>query len=226
MQITFLDGNVGSVASGPLKLLPFDDGSDGRSDAASVIEDTARSTPELQQQNLSESSPLPREPPTMQSEHPSTPAGQFLAFSHAYKTSVFSAISRLQSSPITPSRTGLRYWKTSRMQRRTFCSSLEVREDTALRMFIEYSPLTLDRTSTDFFSGKPLAALTTLSFSDNIDLQRSAALAFAEVTEKVNQSVGRETLDPIIFLLGSPVIDIQCAASCALGNLAVNGGCF
>jgi vacuolar protein 8 len=29
-----------------------------------------------------------------------------------------------------------------------------------------------------------LRALSTLAFSDNLDLQRSAALAFAEITEK------------------------------------------
>lgn len=40
------------------------------------------------------------------------------------------------------------------------------------------------RHETDFFQGEPLKALTTLSFSDNVDLQRSAALAFAEITEK------------------------------------------
>lgn len=40
------------------------------------------------------------------------------------------------------------------------------------------------RNETDFFHGEPLKALTTLSFSENVDLQRSAALAFAEITEK------------------------------------------
>ena len=40
------------------------------------------------------------------------------------------------------------------------------------------------RAETDFFSGEPLKALTALSFSENVDLQRSAALAFAEITEK------------------------------------------
>ena len=36
----------------------------------------------------------------------------------------------------------------------------------------------------DFFQGDALRALSTLAFSDNLDLQRSAALAFAEITEK------------------------------------------
>lgn len=42
----------------------------------------------------------------------------------------------------------------------------------------------LDRNHTNFFDGQPLRALATLAFSDNVDLQRSAALAFAEITEK------------------------------------------
>jgi hypothetical protein len=42
-----------------------------------------------------------------------------------------------------------------------------------------------DRAETNFFTGDPLRALSTLSYSENVDLQRSAALAFAEITEKV-----------------------------------------
>ena len=64
--------------------------------------------------------------------------------------------------------------------------------------------------------------MTTLSFSDNVDLQRSAALAFAEITEKEVRPVGRDTLDPILFLLSSHDTEVQRAASAALGNLAVN----
>lgn len=81
----------------------------------------------------------------------------------------------------------------------------------------------LDRSTTNFFTGSPLAALTTLSFSDNVDLQRSAALAFAEITEKEVHEVGRDTLDPVLYLLTSHDPEVQRAASAALGNLAVNG---
>lgn len=42
----------------------------------------------------------------------------------------------------------------------------------------------LQRAETDFFSGDPLRALSTLVYSDNIDLQRSASLTFAEITER------------------------------------------
>lgn len=46
------------------------------------------------------------------------------------------------------------------------------------------------RAETDFFSGDPLRALSTLVYSDNIDLQRSASLTFAEITERGRSSGG------------------------------------
>ncbi|SCZ89478.1 BZ3500_MvSof-1268-A1-R1_Chr1-1g01206 [Microbotryum saponariae] len=79
-----------------------------------------------------------------------------------------------------------------------------------------------NRSDTNFFAGEPLRALSTLSYSENVDLQRSAALAFAEITEKDVREVSRETLEPILFLLQSHDIEVQRAASAALGNLGVN----
>ncbi|KIW03723.1 vacuolar protein 8 [Verruconis gallopava] len=79
-----------------------------------------------------------------------------------------------------------------------------------------------NRAETDFFSGAPLEALTTLVYSDNTDLQRSASLTFAEITERDVREVGRDTLDPILFLLQNNDTEVQRAASAALGNLAVN----
>ncbi|KAL1916339.1 uncharacterized protein VTP21DRAFT_5956 [Calcarisporiella thermophila] len=78
-----------------------------------------------------------------------------------------------------------------------------------------------NRDQTNFFEGEPLRALSTLAFSDNVDLQRSAALAFAEITEKDVRAVDRDTLEPIMFLLQSHDVEVQRAASAALGNLAV-----
>lgn len=74
----------------------------------------------------------------------------------------------------------------------------------------------------DFFTNGPLNALTTLVYSQNLELQRSAALAFAEITEKCIRPVSRDTLEPIILLLRSSDVEIQRAAGAALGNLAVN----
>ncbi|GME73418.1 unnamed protein product [[Candida] boidinii] len=79
-----------------------------------------------------------------------------------------------------------------------------------------------NRGETDFFSEGPLKALSTLVYSDNIDLQRSAALAFAEITEKEIREVSRDVLEPILILLQSSDQEVQRAACAALGNLAVN----
>ena len=78
----------------------------------------------------------------------------------------------------------------------------------------------------DFFSGPPLAALTTLSFSENINLQRRAAFAFAEITEKEVRHIEEETLSPVVCLLDSRDAGVQEAACVALKNFAVNGGYF
>lgn len=91
--------------------------------------------------------------------------------------------------------------------------TLEVKERTALMA---------QRNDVDFYSDAPLRALTTLVYSDNVDLQRSAALAFAEITEKDVREVNREALEPILFLLQSQDHEVQRAAGAALGNLAVN----
>lgn len=80
--------------------------------------------------------------------------------------------------------------------------------------------------------------MSTLVYSDNVDLQRSASLTFAEITERGEKlfvtmesqaesfldvrEVDRETLEPILFLLQNSDIEVQRAASAALGNLAVN----
>ncbi|SAM07905.1 hypothetical protein [Absidia glauca] len=96
---------------------------------------------------------------------------------------------------------------------------LQENEREAIAELLQYLE---NRSNTNFFEGEPLRPLSTLAYSDNVDLQRSAALAFAEITEKDVRQVGRETLDPILFLLQSHDIEVQRAASAALGNLAVN----
>lgn len=40
------------------------------------------------------------------------------------------------------------------------------------------------RGETDFFTGDPLRSLSTLVYSENVELQRSASLTFAEITER------------------------------------------
>lgn len=114
-------------------------------------------------------------------------------------------------------------WKVSERRLPSYFNTLRVN----ISSYSDYQTTnySLDRATTNFFTGSPLLALTTLSFSDNVDLQRSAALAFAEITEKEVRPVGRDTLDPILFLLSSHDTEVQRAASAALGNLAVNSMC-
>lgn len=78
------------------------------------------------------------------------------------------------------------------------------------------------RDECDLLSDSSLEALTTLVKSDNLHLQRSAALAFAEITEKYISPVDSSVLEPILVLLQSPDPEIQRAAGAALGNIAVN----
>ncbi|MDI1489356.1 MAG: Vacuolar protein 8 [Ramalina farinacea] len=97
--------------------------------------------------------------------------------------------------------------------------ALEDSERVAVADLLQYLE---NRAETDFFSGDPLRSLSTLVYSENVDLQRSASLTFAEITERDVREVDRDTLEPILFLLQSPDIEVQRAASAALGNLAVN----
>ncbi|KAK9463860.1 armadillo-type protein [Lipomyces oligophaga] len=104
-------------------------------------------------------------------------------------------------------------------QDRLYAPLLAESEREAVSVLLRYLE---NRGEEDFFSSGPLRALTTLVYSSNVDLQRSAALAFAEITEKDVQTVNEETLSPILLLLQSPDFEVQRAASAALGNLAVN----
>ncbi|KAL0089378.1 vacuolar protein 8 [Phycomyces blakesleeanus] len=96
---------------------------------------------------------------------------------------------------------------------------LQANERVAISELLRYLE---NRDPNTFFEGEALNALSTLAFSANVDLQRSAALAFAEITEKDVRTVGRETLQPILSLLQSHDVEVQRAASAALGNLAVD----
>lgn len=49
---------------------------------------------------------------------------------------------------------------------------------------VQFANLHEQRAETDFFHGEPLRALSTLVYSENVDLQRSASLTFAEITER------------------------------------------
>ncbi|KAI8852814.1 armadillo-type protein [Chytridium lagenaria] len=81
-----------------------------------------------------------------------------------------------------------------------------------------------NRDNVNFFEGEPLQALSSLAYSDNVDLQRSAALAFVEITEKDVRQVNRDAIECGIYLLQSTDVEVQRAAAAAIGNLAVFPG--
>ncbi|KAJ1826734.1 Vacuolar protein 8 [Coemansia sp. RSA 2599] len=93
------------------------------------------------------------------------------------------------------------------------------KERQAVNMLVE---LFERRSTVSFYEGEPLKALSTLVYSDIYHLQLSAATAFSEISEIDTRPVSREALEPILYLLQSPHIDVQHGASAALGNLAVN----
>ncbi|KAJ2454927.1 Vacuolar protein 8 [Coemansia sp. RSA 2336] len=99
----------------------------------------------------------------------------------------------------------------------------------------EYQPLLADQerqavaalvklfetdTRISFYDGPALQALTVLAHSDVHHLQLSAATAFSEISEYDVRAVGREALEPIVYLLQAAHADVQQAAAAALGNLA------
>lgn len=98
--------------------------------------------------------------------------------------------------------------------------------------------LNTDQDAVNFFYGDALRALSTLSYSDSIELQLSAALAFNEASEKLlvlsssnsydeeygdPLAVSREALKPLLYLLQSEDVLTLRAATAALCTLSVNG---
>lgn len=92
-------------------------------------------------------------------------------------------------------------------------------ERRAVEVLLEYLD---NREEGVLLSEAALDALVTLVNSDNLDLQRSAALTFAEITEKSFAAVDSKVIEPILVLLQSSDTDVQRAAGAALGNLAIN----
>ncbi|XP_065843575.1 uncharacterized protein [Oscarella lobularis] len=68
-----------------------------------------------------------------------------------------------------------------------------------------------------------LQALCTLTYSENVDLQRSAALCFSEISEKLTTPIDESILEPILSLIQSQDTEVQSAASVALSNFALIG---
>ncbi|XP_071503216.1 uncharacterized protein [Diadema antillarum] len=72
-------------------------------------------------------------------------------------------------------------------------------------------------------SEERLEALCTLTYSENADLQRSAALCLAEISERLMQPITTKVMEPILVLMESHDVETQKAASLALSNFALCG---
>ncbi|XP_065897796.1 uncharacterized protein [Dysidea avara] len=66
-------------------------------------------------------------------------------------------------------------------------------------------------------------ALTVLSYSDNEELQRTAAFFFSEISEQYTEELNEVILEPLIHLLSSKDAEVLRAASLALSSLALYG---
>ncbi|KAK3059022.1 Vacuolar protein 8 [Extremus antarcticus] len=98
-------------------------------------------------------------------------------------------------------------------------------EREAVADLLTYLENAKQRAETDFFSGEPLNALSTLVYSQNIDLQRSASLTFAEITERATNKVlivSLGGLTPLIRQMNSPNVEVQCNAVGCITNLATH----
>ncbi|XP_022101489.1 vacuolar protein 8-like [Acanthaster planci] len=72
-------------------------------------------------------------------------------------------------------------------------------------------------------SEERLRAINILTYSRNDDLQRSAALCLAEISERLLHPINNKVMEPLLTLMESRDIETQKAASLALSNLALHG---
>ncbi|XP_077989675.1 uncharacterized protein LOC144444144 [Glandiceps talaboti] len=68
-----------------------------------------------------------------------------------------------------------------------------------------------------------LRALLILTYSENTELQRSAALCYAEISERLMQPVTMNMMEPLVVLMQSDDLETQKAASLSVSNLLING---
>ncbi|XP_035659248.1 vacuolar protein 8-like [Branchiostoma floridae] len=68
-----------------------------------------------------------------------------------------------------------------------------------------------------------LHALCTLSYSDNVELQRSAALCFSEISSRMLAPVSVNMMEPLVALLESEDTQVQRHATLAVNNFTLHG---
>ncbi|KAL5493096.1 hypothetical protein EMCRGX_G014221 [Ephydatia muelleri] len=80
-----------------------------------------------------------------------------------------------------------------------------------------------DTSSARALNAERLQSLCTLAYSDNAELQRSAALCFSEISERLEESLTTQMLEPLVHLLVSNDVEVQKAATLAISNFALHG---
>ncbi|XP_052765504.1 uncharacterized protein LOC128206849 isoform X1 [Mya arenaria] len=66
-------------------------------------------------------------------------------------------------------------------------------------------------------------ALGILTYSDNLELQKSAALCYREISEKMKVPISPALAGPLVSLLKSSNMEVQKSASLAISNFVING---
>lgn len=66
-------------------------------------------------------------------------------------------------------------------------------------------------------------ALSILTYSDNVELQKSAALCFTEVSERAKSPLTISVARPLVQLLKSRDVQVQKSATLAVSNFTLNG---
>ncbi|XP_041361582.1 vacuolar protein 8-like [Gigantopelta aegis] len=94
-------------------------------------------------------------------------------------------------------------------------------EKIAVENLLSY--LETDAGQVPVISDEHLHALQILTYSDNEELQRSAALCFVEISERMQAPLTESMAQPLVELLKSSDVLVQKTASLAVSNFALNG---
>ncbi|XP_074656297.1 uncharacterized protein LOC141909649 [Tubulanus polymorphus] len=99
--------------------------------------------------------------------------------------------------------------------------SLSDTEREAVNSLLKY--LDSDRSGQPSINDERLHALCILTYSDNVELQRSASLCFAEISAKMRTPLTEDMMEPLIALLQCKDLQVLRAASLTVCNFTLNG---
>ncbi|KAL4217568.1 Vacuolar protein 8 [Mactra antiquata] len=103
----------------------------------------------------------------------------------------------------------------------SYSSILLDNERQAIQNLLRY--LEDEETKNPVLDENHIKALSILTYSDNTDLQRSAALCYSEISEKMKVPINNPLSNPLVALLKSPDIEVLKATTLAISNFVVNG---